>query len=679
VLTGKGAVPAVGGTKTSTAASAGLRVGEPNDAFEREADRTADEVMAGDGTGLPWLLSRVSMGTPLQRKCTCGGSAGAGGECEECNKKESLQRRAAGPGRPAAIPPVVKEVLRSPGQPLDGVTRRFMESRLGYDFGRVRVHTDATAAESARAVDALAYTVGRDLVFASGQYAPGTGAGRKLLAHELVHTVQQRAQNGRPLEISDPLSREELAAEDAAQRILDGSRVPTLLPGRSFLAREAAPKVKTAEEEGQQEGEEAKPKDVFAGAIVKEIVVDISRNRVGFFTSAGVARGNIKTDLKAGTYELKPEVEKQQWVIEKPQVKVGLRFDVDLEGALPWTMSYPESVPLIVGSAPPAGQGAGRPTDELGILRLLDDMAKIPGAPPGPPANTDDFESVHYQPLYKHEHGGWSKWLTAYYKAAIPQDINLDSITQATPRLWKAKQDVINWMNEDTFGFIVETFPTVYSIISITPLAELPIPTARPTAFSARRVVVKPGGGAGEEPPIAGGAGGRQSGEPPIAGGGGAAGEVGEPPSAAATRVKASGRTEPAPAENRAGSAKAAATKEEAATQGRAAMTSGGPWRGKPVIQNGNADEGWIHIDGRHVTGNAPDHGDLFAPGTTRAQLQEAAEVIVERGVRISVPNRRIQTFERRITINRQSDPVRVVVDTADGRVITMFPVRGGG
>ena len=71
--------------------------------------------------------------------------------------------------------------------------------------------------------------------------------------------------------------------------------------------------------------------------------------------------------------------------------------------------------------------------------------------------------------------------------------------------------------------------------------------------------------------------------------------------------------------------------------------------------------------------------GDLFAPGATRPQLQRAAREVVGRGVRISEPGRRIQTFERRITINGQSDRVRVVVDTADGRVITMFPVRGGG
>jgi hypothetical protein len=86
----------------------------------------------------------------------------------------------------------VHEVLRSPGQSLDAATREFMEPRFGQDFSRVRVHTDAKAAESARAVNALAYTIGRDVVFENGMYAPHTDKGRGLLAHELTHVLQQR-------------------------------------------------------------------------------------------------------------------------------------------------------------------------------------------------------------------------------------------------------------------------------------------------------------------------------------------------------------------------------------------------------------------------------------------------------------------------------------------------------
>jgi hypothetical protein len=128
----------------------------------------------------------------LQRKCACGGSPGASGECAEC-QKEKLQRKAGSAARTPAVPPLVHEVLRSPGQPLGNEVRAFLEPHFGHDFSRVRVHTDERAAESARAVNALAYTVGRDVVFGSGQYSPETRDGRHLLAHELTHVVQQRS------------------------------------------------------------------------------------------------------------------------------------------------------------------------------------------------------------------------------------------------------------------------------------------------------------------------------------------------------------------------------------------------------------------------------------------------------------------------------------------------------
>jgi outer membrane protein OmpA-like peptidoglycan-associated protein len=127
----------------------------------------------------------------LQRACACGRHTGNGGECAECRKKRlGLQRRAVGDG-PDVAPPIVHEVLRSPGRPLDDETRSLMESRFGHDFSGVRVHTNSPAAESARAVDALAYTAGEHVAFGDGQYAPGTSAGRWLLAHELTHVVQQ--------------------------------------------------------------------------------------------------------------------------------------------------------------------------------------------------------------------------------------------------------------------------------------------------------------------------------------------------------------------------------------------------------------------------------------------------------------------------------------------------------
>lgn len=109
------------------------------------------------------------------------------------------------------------------------------------------------------------------------------------------------------------------------------------------------------------------------------------------------------------------------------------------------------------------------------------------------------------------------------------------------------------------------------------------------------------------------------------------------------------------------------------------ATAASGPWRGTPVMDDGDLKKGWRHIESRHVTGNHPDGpGDLFPAGTTRAQLEDVAREVVERGVRQSDPSQRFQVFERRVRVNGQIDNVRVVVDTTTGRVHTMFPIRGG-
>src|SRR4029077_9193611 len=107
------------------------------------------------------------------------------------NKQLTLQRSSVTHAKPLSVPPIVHEVLEAPGQPLDVQTRAFMEPRFGHDFGHVRVHTDVKAADSARAVNALAYTVGRDIVFGAGRYAPDKSEGRGLVAHELAHVLQQ--------------------------------------------------------------------------------------------------------------------------------------------------------------------------------------------------------------------------------------------------------------------------------------------------------------------------------------------------------------------------------------------------------------------------------------------------------------------------------------------------------
>jgi hypothetical protein len=131
---------------------------------------------------------------PEPRALTLTGETQEKPKEEETRKKEDeppVQRKATARGGPSTVPPIVGEVLRTSGQPLDAGTRARMESRLGVDLGRVRIHADAQAARSAEAVEALAYTVGDDVVFAAGAYSPRTPDGQRLLAHELAHVVQQ--------------------------------------------------------------------------------------------------------------------------------------------------------------------------------------------------------------------------------------------------------------------------------------------------------------------------------------------------------------------------------------------------------------------------------------------------------------------------------------------------------
>ena len=168
----------------------------------------------------------------LQRKCACGGTPGPTGKCEECRKKR-LQRKARVPGPEFAeeplVPAIVYEVLRSPGHPLDAKTRALLEPRFGHDFSQVRVHADEKSAESALAVDALAYTVGKDIVFAAGQYQPSDSRGLHLFAHELFHTVQQEAAIDRSpaaqIRIAPAHTASEQQAEAGATAAVSGQQI----------------------------------------------------------------------------------------------------------------------------------------------------------------------------------------------------------------------------------------------------------------------------------------------------------------------------------------------------------------------------------------------------------------------------------------------------------------------
>ncbi len=165
-----------------------LTVNTPGDAYEQEADQVADRVMGmQSGEAAPPQALSLTPVAPIQRQC-------AACEQEEAQRKESGGGDASG----KAAPGIVSDVLSSgAGEAMDGGTRQFMESRFGHDFGQVRIHTDSRAAESASAIQARAYTSGRDIVFGAGQYQPESESGKRLLAHELAHVGQQGGERNR--------------------------------------------------------------------------------------------------------------------------------------------------------------------------------------------------------------------------------------------------------------------------------------------------------------------------------------------------------------------------------------------------------------------------------------------------------------------------------------------------
>lgn len=160
-----------------------LTVNQPNDQYEQEADRVADQVMR--------------MAALPMKQAENGSIKETEEQIEELPTTSMVQRKVGNRDTDDEAPPIVHEVLQaqgaSVGQPLDASTRGFMEASFGHDFSQVRIHVDSKASASANAVNAKAYTVGHVIVFNAGQFAPSTSTGQQLLAHELTHVLQQTA------------------------------------------------------------------------------------------------------------------------------------------------------------------------------------------------------------------------------------------------------------------------------------------------------------------------------------------------------------------------------------------------------------------------------------------------------------------------------------------------------
>ena len=160
-----------------------LQINKPGDEYEQEADRISAQVMR--------------MPEPqIQRACACGGA------CPKCSNEQGGRKQVQTKGiktndtAVTTVPPIVQEVTRSPGETLDPSTRKFMETRFGHEFGAVRIHSDQSAGDLTHRLHARALTIGDRIFFAPNEFQPDRTRGKRLLAHELAHVVQQRRLGG---------------------------------------------------------------------------------------------------------------------------------------------------------------------------------------------------------------------------------------------------------------------------------------------------------------------------------------------------------------------------------------------------------------------------------------------------------------------------------------------------
>ena len=175
-----------------------LTIGQPNDRYEQEADRVADQVMRMPEPGVQRQVEpeeeeeEMLQAKPVAEQITPLVQRQVEPKEEE---EEILQSKVNTSQTPAGTPDFESRIhtLKGGGQPLPKSVRAFFEPRFGHDFSQVRVHTDSKSSKSASALNARSFTVGQDVVFGPGQYAPETNQGRQLLAHELTHVVQQHS------------------------------------------------------------------------------------------------------------------------------------------------------------------------------------------------------------------------------------------------------------------------------------------------------------------------------------------------------------------------------------------------------------------------------------------------------------------------------------------------------
>ncbi|MDC0745363.1 eCIS core domain-containing protein [Polyangium mundeleinium] len=354
-------------------------VSSSGDPYEREADEVADKVMR---MAEPAPVGSAPVGSApvaIQRKCTA---------CEEEDKEKIYAKRVPSTNPAASLDAVdVTRATQQGGAPMPRDVRDFFEPRFGYDFGSVRIHHDSAAAESAQAIHARAYTFGRDIVFARGQYSPETTDGRRLLAHELVHVRQQASGAGPSL----------------VQRQPDKDHCGPI--------RAIAYNYRVAAQEGRMED-------------ARKLLSQASKEDAAYLHCRLTAPGDELSKFA------RAKLSDKGLTVATNQLKRKL------------------GVPEVPVPGADKRKLWGSPTAKDYEL-FFAEMAKGPD-PDGFVMESDGFIDYEYQPTYKQDNRrGWSKWVIFTYPDGSKMEVHLDAIPEDKPNQQRVKRIIERMWGED--------------------------------------------------------------------------------------------------------------------------------------------------------------------------------------------------------------------------------------
>jgi len=441
------------------------------------------------------------------------------------------------------------KVQTDPGHSLSPAVRGPFEKAFGHDFSQVRVHHGPAPNTWAQGLGASAFTFGRDIAFGAGHFQPGSPQGARRLAHELAHVVQQSGATSTATGRVSAHDPRETDADRAAEHALAGRPVGPLMASPVVLAcddldSEPEPAVTAAPE----------PADVHAGKMVRRIIIDLNRGRVGFEVGNEMIRGSVSTDLKPGKYNVEPDFTEHDWVFRtgdegeapdatpRPSVKEGQRFQVELEGALPSTLSYPDKIPLVVGIS----TDSATPQNDADMVRFFDEL-EIEKRQEIDDPTIDGFIDMEYTPTWQSDgkQGHYSSKVTLVFldgsrevidlgeidSGTMNDDARVKAIVEATtmsngrlrptvlnastaPNLVAMKAQVRarqKWLEargeSESLAMQLNTFPLVFSLLTINPLTMAsPISSGRSLGRSPlpRTPLIGRGGGKNMTPPAPG-------------------------------------------------------------------------------------------------------------------------------------------------------------------------------